>query len=263
MSDLGSFITTPPSGTSLNETSIFTSALKFSSSSFPTTPTPTEDESGGDESVQPSSPASEPTDIESGAVEDLDEIADAQDEAAAEEEGSTEDAGAVSAALGDAWDGITRAESRRQVDEGDVTNEIDETGGFAGGDGDVEAGEGDEETPDTSAPVPTRPMGSIGSGGSTAVIPVYSSPIEYSVAKTGYYCVGMSSFLVPDHRLIRLGIVPVTLVNSRSDIPEDRDNTHAEYSGMVLFRNTFDGELPAVEYPKVNVGGLHRPAYRD
>lgn len=44
----------------------------------------------------------------------------------------------------------------------------------------------------------------------------------------------------------------MTLVNSRSDIAE-RQATHAEYSGMVLFRNVFDGELPAVEYPKINV----------
>lgn len=53
------------------------------------------------------------------------------------------------------------------------------------------------------------------------------------------------------------GIVPVTLVNSRSDIPTrslvSKQANHAEYSGEVLFRNTFEGELPAVEYPKINV----------
>lgn len=56
----------------------------------------------------------------------------------------------------------------------------------------------------------------------------------------------------------------MTLVNSRSDIAE-RQATHAEYSGMVLFRNVFDGELPAVEYPKINVS-LHplvRTCYRE
>ena len=51
----------------------------------------------------------------------------------------------------------------------------------------------------------------------------------------------------------RSGIVPVTLVNSRDTFPTKRQATHAEYSGLVLFRNTFDGELPAVEYPKISV----------
>lgn len=35
--------------------------------------------------------------------------------------------------------------------------------------------------------------------------------------------------------------------------PEKRQANHAEYSGLVLFRSTFEGELPAVEYPKINV----------
>jgi len=34
---------------------------------------------------------------------------------------------------------------------------------------------------------------------------------------------------------------------------EERQASHAEYSGLVLFKSTFDGELPAVEYPKINV----------
>jgi len=28
---------------------------------------------------------------------------------------------------------------------------------------------------------------------------------------------------------------------------------HPSYKGSVLFRNTFDGQLPATDYPKVNV----------
>ncbi|WVQ74635.1 hypothetical protein IAR50_004236 [Cryptococcus sp. DSM 104548] len=66
--------------------------------------------------------------------------------------------------------------------------------------------------------------------------PLYTSPITYAVPKTGYYCVG---------------IVPVTLVNSERDLSV-REANHAEYSGVVLFRNTFEGELPAVEYPKIS-----------
>lgn len=60
----------------------------------------------------------------------------------------------------------------------------------------------------------------------------------------------------------------MTLVNSRRSLPAKRDivavakstqslatrqATHAEYAGMVVFRNQFDGELPAVEYPKIGV----------
>jgi hypothetical protein len=29
---------------------------------------------------------------------------------------------------------------------------------------------------------------------------------------------------------------------------------HPTYNGVVLFKNTFDGKLPATDYPKVNVG---------
>jgi len=52
------------------------------------------------------------------------------------------------------------------------------------------------------------------------------------------------------------GIVPVTLVDSRakrSVVSGRQAATHAEYSGMVEFHNVFDGELPAAEYPKINV----------
>ena len=45
----------------------------------------------------------------------------------------------------------------------------------------------------------------------------------------------------------------MTLVNSRSMKMSAREATHAEYAGDVLFKNTFEGELPAVEYPKINV----------
>lgn len=51
----------------------------------------------------------------------------------------------------------------------------------------------------------------------------------------------------------------MTLVNERRAVysidQRQSSATHAEYSGLVLFRNTFDGELPAVEYPKINVSG--------
>ncbi|ORY26066.1 lung seven transmembrane receptor-domain-containing protein [Naematelia encephala] len=113
-------------------------------------------------------------------------------------------------------------------------------------DDDDTTGGGYEEEPGTDFP----------STGESSQVITYTGPIGYAVPKSGYYCVG---------------IVPVTLVNSRSDLPpnaklfireaapedaavslEGRQATHAEYSGLVLFRNNFEGELPAVEYPKIN-----------
>jgi hypothetical protein len=58
------------------------------------------------------------------------------------------------------------------------------------------------------------------------------------------------------------GVVPVTLVNSkkrsieRSDFLPRQEATHASYSGSVLFKNTFEGQLPAAEYPKIGVRSL-------
>ncbi|KAF7347665.1 Integral membrane protein [Mycena venus] len=56
----------------------------------------------------------------------------------------------------------------------------------------------------------------------------YLQPIQYLVRKTGYYCVAM---------------VPVTL---------QRNEAHATYKGLVFFQNSFNGMLPATDYPKVN-----------
>ncbi|KAJ3481723.1 hypothetical protein NLI96_g7467 [Meripilus lineatus] len=67
----------------------------------------------------------------------------------------------------------------------------------------------------------------------------YHQPIQYIVRKTGYYCVAM---------------VPVTVLpnsnsarQAKTDVPE-----HPPYYGTVHFHNTFDGKLPATDYPKVN-----------
>ncbi|KIJ66304.1 hypothetical protein HYDPIDRAFT_87001 [Hydnomerulius pinastri MD-312] len=70
----------------------------------------------------------------------------------------------------------------------------------------------------------------------------YTSPIQYQVRNTGYYC---------SH--IALAIVPVTVISptparqAPTDVPY-----HPTYNGVVHFRNTFDGKLPATDYPKVN-----------
>ena len=48
--------------------------------------------------------------------------------------------------------------------------------------------------------------------------------------------------------------VPITVLSSNTvrqastDVPY-----HPAYNGTVFFRNTFDGQLPASDYPKVNV----------
>ncbi|KAF8700877.1 hypothetical protein AX14_000643 [Amanita brunnescens Koide BX004] len=59
----------------------------------------------------------------------------------------------------------------------------------------------------------------------------YTEPIHYIVKNTGYYCVA---------------VVPVTVQSAARDI------LHPTYKGTVLFRNAFDGKLPATDYPKVN-----------
>ncbi|KAG6866041.1 hypothetical protein C0991_009138 [Blastosporella zonata] len=66
----------------------------------------------------------------------------------------------------------------------------------------------------------------------------YTEPIQYAVRKTGYYCVGKS-------------VVPVT-VNARTTRAPTDVLYHPSYTGRVFFKNTFDGKLPATDYPKVN-----------
>ncbi|OJT15937.1 hypothetical protein TRAPUB_13361 [Trametes pubescens] len=65
----------------------------------------------------------------------------------------------------------------------------------------------------------------------------YQSAIQYNVRKTGYYCVA---------------IVPITVLPATSARQDVSNNPHPSYSGSVFFRNTFDGRLPASDYPKVN-----------
>ncbi|KAG6862135.1 hypothetical protein C0995_004217 [Termitomyces sp. Mi166 len=70
----------------------------------------------------------------------------------------------------------------------------------------------------------------------------YTMPIHYPVRKTGYYCVGKCSSLC--------SVVPVTVnpysTRAATDVPY-----HPSYTGRVLFQNTFNGKLPASDYPKV------------
>lgn len=112
-------------------------------------------------------------------------------------------------------------------------------------------------------PLEGTPEGSShGQGGTTAIpptnggdgvevsddVPVYSKPIRMDVPKTGYYCVA---------------VIPVTIVTKdrRGLELEVRKNILAEYQGVVTFRNQFDGELPAVEYPKIAFYGVLAVVY--
>ena len=69
----------------------------------------------------------------------------------------------------------------------------------------------------------------------------YAEPIVYPVPKTGYYCVAIIPLTVTDQT--KKGLSERAL----SDVP-----THPTYTGTILFRNVFNGQLPAAEYPKVH-----------
>jgi len=81
---------------------------------------------------------------------------------------------------------------------------------------------------------------STSSGTSSGATLYYHDSINYPVPQTGYYCVVMVPLTVMDMRR--------SDARAAMDVP-----THPKYSGTILFRNTFNGQLPAAEYPKVNV----------
>jgi hypothetical protein len=72
----------------------------------------------------------------------------------------------------------------------------------------------------------------------------YLETIYYPVRKTGYYCVAIVPLTVMD-------MGQRSIVRTETDVPN-----HPSYTGIVLFRNAFNGYLSAAEYPKVNVGSV-------
>lgn len=52
--------------------------------------------------------------------------------------------------------------------------------------------------------------------------------------------------------IVNAAVVPVTVLSEKRQLPTDVP-FHPSYNGVVLFKNTFNGELPAADYPKVNV----------
>lgn len=79
---------------------------------------------------------------------------------------------------------------------------------------------------------------------------INKGPFKYQVKKTGYYCVGA---------------VPVTISTGAAPSADDIDagainsttgTTRTIYSAVVDFQNTFEGHLPAAEYPKIWFYGI-------
>lgn len=139
----------------------------------------------------------------------------------------------------------------------------DTKGGTSGTDNSkkpVQAAEPDNtEKPDTveEEKVPVKPPTPMNSAQIEGKVKQYTEPIHYKVPSTGYYCVG---------------VVPVTLVKGdqaeqherrvyhEDDVLDPRAaNQRGSYEGVVTFRNQFQGELPAAEYPKIAVSYRKEP----
>lgn len=85
-------------------------------------------------------------------------------------------------------------------------------------------------------------------GSSSQSLGVNKGPFRYQVRKTGYYCVGA---------------VPVTISTGATPASDGIDTggsndttTITTYSAVVDFQNTFEGHLPASEYPKIYFYGF-------
>lgn len=134
----------------MNDTSIYTTPLKFVSSSFPTTPTtPTEPEVGGDDDGLED--PTEPPQAEEGEAGGVDEDIEGEDT-------ETSPWGIDDRSLG--VDGRKR--------QWDLIKGIAD--GLTGGSKDDEDRQG--------------------GGDVVYQVPTYTAPIHYRVPKTGYYCVG-------------------------------------------------------------------------
>ena len=56
-----------------------------------------------------------------------------------------------------------------------------------------------------------------------------------------------------------IAVIPVTVQNPSTRRADTDIPFHPSYKGTVLFKNTFDGQLAATDYPKVNVCLSIRP----
>ncbi|KAL9716500.1 hypothetical protein Ac2012v2_000948 [Leucoagaricus gongylophorus] len=88
----------------------------------------------------------------------------------------------------------------------------------------------------SSGPVQQRFTPRENSNPSPDDILAYSKAIHYHVTKTGYYCIA---------------ILPISSRSTMSRAPTDVP-FHPQYLGNIYFKNIFDGQLEAIDYPKVN-----------
>jgi len=91
------------------------------------------------------------------------------------------------------------------------------------------------------SPAPPAPSSTPASTAASKYILNYTEPIVYPVPMTGYYCAA----------IIPLTVMDMTKKSVSGRAPTDVP-THPTYAGTILFRNVFNGQLSAAEYPKVN-----------
>lgn len=84
----------------------------------------------------------------------------------------------------------------------------------------------------------------------------YSQAIHYPVTKAGFYCVGKTISEKLESIWAYLwssAAIPVSVQQNLVTRADTGVPYHPSYTGKVLFKNTFDGQLPATDYPKVTV----------
>lgn len=117
----------------------------------------------------------------------------------------------------------------------------------------------------------------LGDSADSAPAGVNAGPFKYPVTKTGYYCVGAvpvtieTSSSSESRQLSSTAIVPrqdpaqgeTDSQPTSGDSPSTGTTTQTTttFTGVVDFENTFEGHLPASEYPKIYLYGLMALAY--
>lgn len=163
----------------LNDTSIYTTPLKFAEGSFPTPTPPAEDQ-----------PEEEPIPTPEGSGEILEEGEILDNMERSYKRGKRQ------------WDIIesitngVKGASPSSSSSDDVEDATVETEGSGGG----VSGGGDGERQDE------------GSGGAVYEVPTYSGAVHYKVPKTGYYCVGTFLLYSRSFHFIHLHLLSSTLL---------------------------------------------------
>jgi hypothetical protein len=182
---LGGFITSLPTDIHLNDTSIYTTPLKFTEGSFPTPNTPVEDEPI---STPEAEPISTPEKEESGEIVEEGEILDNMERSHPAD--------------------ITR----RQWDIIEsITNGV--KGASSSGSEDTSVGSEDMISENEES---GERQGEGAGGGAVYEVPQYTGPVHYKVPKTGYYCVG--TFLRLSHLLHSISRHPISVYTSQLTI---------------------------------------------